>query len=272
IVEIELRLAPRPPAMIGVLALVADEDKALSLVETAQNLAGFPLQALEYFDHDTLALLRQKKEEDGPGSAIPDLPTWKGEALYFELAGAEEELELACQKLEEILAEVGCSLDATWAATDDAEIERQKIFRHAAPETVNLHISRLASRVRGLHKVGTDMAVPRGALRQMFAVYRRGLQDAGLASAVFGHIGDSHVHVNILPQDLAELQKAKNLYAQWAAEAVRLGGSVAAEHGIGRLKKNLLSIQYPAPVLEGMRRVRRAFDPESKLAPGVMLP
>jgi len=272
IVEIELRLAPRPPAMIGVLALVADEDKALSLVEAAQNLSGFPLQALEYFDHDTLALLRQKKKDDGAGSAIPDLPFWEGEALYFELSGSAKELDAGCEKLEYLLASVDSSLEQTWAATDEAGIERQKIFRHAAPETINLHISRLASRVRGLHKIGTDMAVPRSALRKMFGVYRSGLTRSGLASAIFGHIGDSHVHVNILPNNLHELQKAKELYAQWAAEAVRLGGSVAAEHGIGRLKKNLLAIQYPPPVLEGMRRLRSAFDPQGILAPGVMLP
>ena len=253
------------------MAIVADEDKALALVEAARQHPSLPVQAIEYFDHDTLRLLRQKKEEDGPQSPIPELPSWEGAALYLELAGAEEETEAACEALEELLGAVGSSLDETWAAMEPDELERQKAFRHAVPETVNALIGQRAARFPGLHKVGTDMAVPDLALREIFGIYRRGLREAGLDSVVFGHIGDNHVHVNILPKDLDETKKAKALYLDWAREVVRLGGAVAAEHGIGRLKKAMLELQYPPEVLAAMRAVRRILDPQGVLGPGVLV-
>ncbi len=104
----------------------------------------------------------------------------------------------------------------------------------------------------------------------MFSLYREGLREAGLLSVVFGHIGNNHVHVNVLPRDMEELVKAWKLYRNWAEAVVDLGGAVSGEHGIGRLKKGLLEIQYPPDVLEAMRRIRRAFDPEGMLAPGVL--
>ncbi len=271
IVEIEIALARKPESTIGVLAVVKDEEHALRLVENARADRNLPLAALEYFDHDALSMLKAKKEEDGPGSHIPDIPSWDGAAVYLELDGTEDETETACEALEELLAGVGSSIDETWAAMEPDELEHQKLFRHSVPEAVNTFIGQRAAQTPGLHKVGTDMAVPDDKLRDAFAMYRTGLTNAGLQSVVFGHIGNNHVHVNILPQNLDELKRAKQLYTDWAKQVVNMGGAVAAEHGIGRIKKSMLEIQYPAEVLDTMRALRRAFDPAGILAPGVMI-
>ena len=131
-------------------------------------------------------------------------------------------------------------------------------------------IGRRKAAVPELHKVGTDMAVPNEALAEMMRFYRRRLEECGLDFVIFGHIGDGHLHVNILPERAAELAAAEELYMEFAAEAVRLGGSVAAEHGIGRLKKKFLPIQFSAEHLEAMRAVRHALDPDGILNPGVL--
>lgn len=269
--QIEIALAAKPASILGVLAVVDDEDKALDLVINARGNKAIHFTALEYFDHDTLMLLKQKKDEDGPGSHIPDIPSWDGAAVYLEIAGSEEETEEACEALEELLATVGSSIDETWAAMEPDEIEAQKLFRHTVPETVNLHVGQRASQVPGLHKVGTDMAVPDDKLKEVFAMYRQGLAGAGLDSVVFGHIGNNHVHVNILPKDLGELGKAKELYASWATQVVAMGGAVAAEHGIGRIKRGMLEIQYDQTVLMGFVAIRKAFDPAGTLSPGVLV-
>ncbi len=272
LVEIELRLAERPASVLGVLAVVASEEQALTLVELARARRDeLGLEALEYFDHDTLVLLKKKKDEDGPGSHLPEIPSWDGAAVYLELAGTEEETEAACEPLEEILGQAGSSLDETWAAMEPDELERQKLFRHAVPEAVNSLIGQRKAKIPELHKIGTDMAVPDAQLREVFSMYRRGLAEAGLQSVVFGHIGDNHVHVNILPASAEELKKAKALYLDWARQIVALGGAVAAEHGIGRIKKSMLELQYPPAILDQMRALRRAFDPAGRLAPGVLV-
>jgi D-lactate dehydrogenase (cytochrome) len=226
--------------------------------------------AIEYFDPAAFLLLRNKREADGRGSHIPDLPSWDGCGVYLELSGSEEETEEACSLLEDILDSVGLSLENTWAAMEPSELAAQRVFRHALPEAVNSIIGQRKVAFPDLHKVGTDMAVPDEQLHNVFAMYRRDLGTSGIDSVVFGHIGDNHLHVNLLPRDMRELELAKKIYLGWAAQVVAMGGAVAAEHGIGRIKKAMLEIQYSQSTLDLMRQVRKAFDPQGLFAPGVL--
>lgn len=270
IVGIEMKIVPRAEAVIGVLVTVPEEQTALSLVASARKREDLRLDALEYFDAAALQLLKEKKEMDGSGSHIPDLPNWDGCGVYFEFSGSEEETEDACMPLEEVLEEFGLSLDDTWAAMEPSEMAAQRLFRHAVPEAVNSIIGQRKREYPGLHKVGTDMAVPDDKLVEVFAMYREGLQRSGIDSVIFGHIGDNHVHVNLLPKNMEELARAKELYLGWAKEVVEMGGAVAAEHGIGRMKKAMLAVQYPEEILDSMREVRKCFDPEAIFGFGVL--
>jgi D-lactate dehydrogenase (cytochrome) len=271
IAEIEFRLEEKPEATLGILIGTKDEEAALDLVEAARKAKDIPLQAIEYFDTDSIRLLNERKQEEGEGGALPEFPFHEGAAVYLEMAGTEPMMEAAGGRLESLLLSLGIPADRTWAARNERDLEHQKLFRHAVPETVNAWIGRRKQAYPDLHKVGTDFAVPDSALRKMFSLYRRGLREKGLQSVVFGHIGNNHVHVNVLPRNTEEMEAAGELYLKWAREAVSLGGSVSGEHGIGRLKKELLKIQYPPEVLEAMRLLRKAFDPAGILAPGVLL-
>ncbi|WP_136809330.1 FAD-binding oxidoreductase [Desulfosediminicola flagellatus] len=270
ITEIELYLSLRPEASVGVLVIAPDEETALGLVENSRSNTDVNFDAIEYFDPAAFQLIKEKKDQDGAGSHIPDLPNWQGCGVYFEFSGTEEETEEACIPLEEILEQSGLSLDDTWAAMEPAEMAAQRIFRHAVPEAVNGIIGRRKLKFPGLHKVGTDMAVPNDKLREVFAMYRQGLESSGIDSVIFGHIGDNHVHVNLLPKDMEELARSKQLYLAWAENVVTMGGAVAAEHGIGRMKKEMLQVQYAPKILNMMKAVRTAFDPNGVFAPGVL--
>jgi D-lactate dehydrogenase (cytochrome) len=85
---------------------------------------------------------------------------------------------------------------------------------------------------------------------------------------IFGHIGDNHLHVNILPETSADYQKGRELYLAWALDIVKLGGTVAAEHGIGKLKAPMLEIMFNSHDIDGMRALKQVFDPELQLNPG----
>lgn len=270
IVGVELKVIPKAEAVIGVLVTVPEEQTALRLVEAARKRDDLLLDAIEYFDADALQLLKAKKELDGAGSHIPDLPNWNGCGIYFEFSGTEEETEDACMPLEEVLEEFELSLDDTWAAMDSNEMAAQRLFRHAVPEAVNSIIGQRKREHPGLHKVGTDMAVPNENLHAVFEMYRESLGKSGIDSVVFGHIGDNHVHVNMLPKNMEELDRAKQLYLGWAEKVVNMGGAVAAEHGIGRMKKTMLTVQYPEEVLDSMRSVRKSFDPDEMFGRGVL--
>ncbi len=262
--EITLRLVPRPE-VLACLAFMKDEAGALSLTAALRNGEPRPL-AIEYFDGGALDMLRRKRASDGAGSIVPAFPDGAGAALSFEFAYAtEDELDERAMALDELLPAHGSSMDDTWAAFDADEAERIKTFRHCVPETVNSLVAERKREHSELHKVGTDMVVPADKLGETLAAQRAALDAEGLEYVVFGHIGDSHLHLNILPRNAAELARSKELYTQFARAAVAAGGSVAGEHGIGKVKKALLIEMYGEESVEQMRALKRAIDPDGLL-------
>ena len=121
-------------------------------------------------------------------------------------------------------------------------------------------------------KMSTDHAVPLGRNREMLEYYRSRLDEEFAGRyVIFGHIGDAHVHVNLF-SDPADPGKATRLLLELARKAVELGGTVSAEHGVGKRKTHLLSLQYAPEHLEMMRAVKRRLDPAGILGRGTMLP
>ena len=107
----------------------------------------------------------------------------------------------------------------------------------------------------------------------MMAYYRKTLDGAFPGQyVIFGHIGDAHVHVNILPSSEAEADRAKALITEMAKHAVGLGGTVAAEHGLGKRKAHLLAIQYNPDQIAAMLKVKKQFDPQGLLGQGNLFP
>ena len=95
----------------------------------------------------------------------------------------------------------------------------------------------------------------------MLNFYHVRLLERGLDAVIFGHIGDAHVHVNILPSSQAEFDAGQSLMLEFARQAVALGGTVSAEHGLGKRKAKLLEIQYTLEQIEAMKAVKRRLDP-----------
>jgi D-lactate dehydrogenase (cytochrome) len=94
------------------------------------------------------------------------------------------------------------------------------------------------------------------------------LRGGNLRYTIFGHIGDNHVHVNILPRNDDEAAKAWEIYRTFIRRAVDLGGTISAEHGIGKLKREYLLELYGEDHLREMAAIKRAFDPEGILGRG----
>jgi FAD/FMN-containing dehydrogenase len=88
---------------------------------------------------------------------------------------------------------------------------------------------------------------------------------------LFGHIGDNHLHLNLLPTTEAELAQARTFYDGLARRAVALGGTVSAEHGIGKLKRAHLSWMVGPATLQRFRALKRHLDPAWILGRGNLL-
>jgi D-lactate dehydrogenase (cytochrome) len=272
--EIEIVLIPLPPVITGVMGFFPDLEGALEFVK---RVRGQPAdqggitkpKAIEFFDGNSLDLLREHKRHNPAFSELPEAPEQKAGAVYVEYHdGNRDAVEEQIFELGELLCECGGSEDDTWLAEQPKELERLKGFRHALPEAINLLIDQRRRETPGLTKLGTDMAVPDEALEKVFDLYLHDLNKSNLEYVLFGHIGNNHIHVNILPRSMQDYQTGKRLYGGWAAEVVAMGGSVSAEHGIGKLKTELLHLMYGDEGIGQMRKVIALFNPEGLLNRG----
>ena len=83
------------------------------------------------------------------------------------------------------------------------------------------------------------MAVPDENFPGFLKFYKDTLDASGIDYVIFGHIGDCHLHANLLPKDDEEAERARHIYGRFVAQAIMLGGCVSAEHGIGKLKTKI---------------------------------
>ncbi|MBD3344761.1 MAG: FAD-binding protein [Chitinivibrionales bacterium] len=275
--EIELALTSRPECVWGIVAFLPDQQTALRAVGVLRGKkhpdisfeGSIGPSALEYFNSSSLDLLRKWKKESQAFSHVPDMPSEYAVALYIEFMGkGEDEVIDAVEQTAELVSSLGGDEDACWAAGDERELERLKKFRHAVPEAVNLTIDMRRKNFPELTKLGTDMAVPDLKLASVFDMYDRDLDENGLESVIFGHIGDNHLHVNILPRNMEEYGMGKDLYMKWAQTIIDWGGTPAAEHGIGKLKKAFLKMKYSDSEIRQMIELKKIFDPSLLLSRG----
>jgi D-lactate dehydrogenase (cytochrome) len=254
----QVKTLPLPREVLCLMAYFPDRRSALSLAAEAR--AGAKAQppgrlaprALEYLDRHCLDLVRSRLE---------DAPAAAGAALFVEQE-VDGSLDEVLEAWLEALDRHGALVDATLAATDDATRQRLHRVRHAVPAGINEAISR-----RGMPKVGTDLAVPLEALDEMMDLY----ESAPSPSYLFGHLGDCHLHLNLLPGSKEELAQARAWYDDLARRAVALGGTVSAEHGIGKLKRQHLAWMVGEDVLGQFVALKRHLDPHWILGRGNLL-
>jgi len=266
--QIELMLIPVPQAIWGVVAFFPSEENALQFVTDLRKTGTNPA-AIEFFDERALDLLRTQKLANPAFEKIPEPPAGRNTAIYVEYHCEDDNaVSEAVGRMSETMIRHGGSEDKTWTATEPREMERLKAFRHAVPEAVNLLIDQRRRSNPGITKLGTDMAVPDEEFSGLMAAYHSGLDAAGLDYVMFGHVGNNHVHLNILPRNQDDYDCGKRLYLEWARKVIASGGTVSAEHGVGKLKITLLAEMYGPDGIRQMRDVKKIFDPASILSRG----
>ena len=263
--ELELRLIPAPKVIWGINCFFKKEDNALSFVEHIREKLS--LAAIEYFDCNALDILRSY--DDG-GCPVPEGYECM---IYVEIhSDSDEAAKAQIKTVGETMDALGESCANTWAARSLPDRERLLTLRHKVPESVNALIAQRKRADKAIAKVGSDMAVPDKHLRDVFAMYRRSLEEKGFQFAIWGHIGNNHVHVNVLPREAADMAAGKAMFMDWAKEVVKMGGTVSAEHGTGKNKAAFLPILYGEKGVREMANLKRCFDPGCILGAGNLFP
>jgi len=148
------------------------------------------------------------------------------------------------------------SLDKCWFAEDKKNKEKLLGFRHKLPQKINEFLRRHHQK-----KSATDIAVPSQHFREMYNFYEEKAKTSQINYVNFGHIGENHLHFNFLPKNSEESFKAKGYIWEFIRKALSLGGTVSAEHGIGKIKKPYLEIMYGKTHLKEMALLKKVFDP-----------
>ena len=259
VVDAELALLPLPERVTGLAVPFVAEPDALAFVVAARDSALAP-RCLEYFDAQALGITR---EAQGDRLAPPGA----GALVYVEDAGAGD------VPLDDWLALAeahGALADEIRVFEGETSLREARDARHAVPATMNERGAR--HRDAGGRKVSTDWAVPYRRLAEAVTVARELADEAGVAQAVlYGHAGNGHPHQNFIARDATELARIEQVVGKTLEAVIAMGGTVAAEHGIGKLKRKWLPLQLSPLQIAAMRAVKRELDPAGILAPGNVL-
>ncbi|MGH8981069.1 MAG: FAD-binding oxidoreductase, partial [Acidimicrobiales bacterium] len=248
---VRLRLVPRHRARAVALVGV---DSTAAAVALAVDLRGRTdgLSAAEVFYDDGLELVCRH------GGIEPPFAARRSVYLLIELEGGDDIVD----ELAAALADADTEVDdqSTALSGDEAGIARLWTYRERHTEAV--------SSLGVPHKL--DVTLPLGAIADFEPEVRRVVEQSwpGAAVVLFGHVGDGNLHVNVVgppPQDETVDGAVLELVASH-------GGSISAEHGVGRAKVAWLGLCRSPAELSVMRAVKSALDPDAQLNPGVLFP
>ena len=247
ITAVWLRLIPPPPPARPAAAFYADAAAGAAAVERLMAAGPVPA-AIEYLDAATLRIA-------GGGFPAP-VPDGAGFLVLTESDGADGDLDALVAALEED------ALGPVYVADDPVALWRWR-------DGVGL----VVGAERG-GKLSDDIVVPVERLAEAIEETVRIGDAHGLEACSWGHAGDGNLHATFLLDagDQLALRRAHTAAGEVLAMALRLGGSVSGEHGIGMLKNGWLQHQWPARAVSAHRAIKDALDPDGIFNPGKKLP
>jgi glycolate oxidase subunit GlcD len=249
ITSVRLRLLPAPEASAALVVFLRDRAQGCAAMLDVMA-AGLQPSALEFLDGDMLEIV---------ASAYPGaVPREAGFAMLAEVDGSRAETDAQHRALIELLAERAFAIDEP---ADTSALWRWRDGFNPA-----------ASAVRG-GKVSEDVAFPVERLAEGLERFAQIAARHGLRSCAWGHGGEGNVHATVLvdPASPSELEAARAIGEELFALVSSLRGSIAAEHGVGRLKCGRLIDHWDARAVELHEQIKQAFDPKGLLNPGAKL-
>jgi len=251
ITEATLKLTPKPSALRTLRATYGDVGAAARAVARIMAQPVTPC-ALEFIDDVALKLAHAHG-----GDSVP----LAGALLMIEVDGEPATLPSAVEAVS--IAARGDGLEELRVAATDEEARTLWAARKALSP---------AQRTISPNKINEDVVVPVSHLPALVDGIKQLSSKHDVLIVSFGHAGNGNLHVNLLPRDEAERDRAHACLAELFALVISLGGTLSGEHGIGMVKREFMPLALEASTLQLMRNVKAAFDPDGILNPGKLLP
>jgi FAD/FMN-containing dehydrogenase len=257
-----LTLFPAPAERATAFASVPSLEALLALFTLAEARAGGALTAFEFMSGDLLGFVT--RHIPGTRTPLTGAAPWY---VLLELSGGGD--GRAAPLLTDMLAEAaghGLATDATVATSMQQSADLWRL-RDAASE---------AQKGEG-GSIKHDVSVPIGEIPTFITRAKAVVETVcpGARPVPFGHFGDGNVHYNVSQPPGMDKRAFLALWGEMSRAVhdvvVSLGGSISAEHGIGRLKADELLRVKPPVEIDLMRRIKSALDPKGTLNPGKLI-
>jgi len=253
ITQVLLRLIPKPAAK---KTLVATFDAMDAAAQTVSDLIAAQIIpcTLEFLDRTTIQCVEDY--------AKIGLPTDCEALLLMETDGHPAQVEEEAQVMEEMARRNGCR--EIRIARDEAEANRLASARRSAFSA----LARVAPTT-----ILEDATVPRSELAHMVRFVEQIAQKYRLRIGTFGHMGDGNLHPTFLTDERnhEEMERENAAFQDIFTEAIRIGGTITGEHGVGVAKRDFLPKFAGDAQMRVMRELRRVLDPAGILNPGKVL-
>ncbi len=268
ITEITVDVLTVPHPQFGLFVLFPSNEAALEAIIRAHHDGRVSPTALEYIDQSALEIMASH-------ASFPTLPVNAKAALLIYQEYAEEMRDPLMNAWFDLFMNIDPAmeqlLEHAIIATQASDEDRLREWRHHIPA----HVNELGQRLQadGGGKVGSDWWVPIERMREMMTFMYTRSNALGIPFLAFAHLGNGHPHVNYLTHNPEEKARAKAVVLECCRHAVALGGGVAGEHGLGKLKRDLLAIQHPQSVIDQMIALKTQYDPQWRFGRGnILLP
>ncbi|MDO8527813.1 MAG: FAD-binding oxidoreductase [Deltaproteobacteria bacterium] len=263
--EVTVDLVPQPPGYFSALAPFPDPASAVDFAIFCVTEGRLKTRALELIDTQALHYMKTHptfpKSLEGANALIYFKQEYEDEGQFNSLL---TDWMAAIEKFS-----TPALSETILVATTDKQKEEMRQWRHQIPARINEEWRRFWPVGGG--KVGSDWWVPIPKLKEMMGfVYKTGAE-LGVPFMAYAHIGRGHPHVNYLCKTSEEKKRAEATLIACCQKAVSLGGGVTGEHGVGKLHRNLLPIQWGQDRIDWMVRVKKEWDPEWILGRGNIL-
>jgi FAD/FMN-containing dehydrogenase len=261
IVEAELSLLPLPHHVIGLAVLFRTEQEALTFVIATRESSNVSPRCIEYFDGRAIEIARSAAS----AGIIPADAT----AMVYVEEEINDDLDSTLRRWLELIEAIAADFEPL-VFDGEARLREARKIRHSIPATMNERGTRY--RNSGGRKISTDWAVPYRKLPEAIQTARSLVKELGIEEPViYGHAGNGHPHQNFIARDARELTTIEGAVEETLKRVLALGGTVAAEHGIGKIKRRWLPLQMNPLQISMMTAVKRNLDPNGILAPGNIL-
>lgn len=262
--KIKLKILPHPERIISMVAFFQKETDAINFIDKARELSyktrseklnnEIDALALEFFDNNSLKFLSPD---------FPNIPPKTSAAVWFEQEAALKNEDILIEKWFNLISEFNVDQENIWFAASESDRKQLENFRHAISWKVNEFIAR-----NNMRKLGTDVAVPDNQMINFYHFLVELMSTNNIDFVLYGHLGNSHFHLNILPKDENEFAIGKELYKKISLKSIELKGTVSAEHGIGKIKTQYLIDMYGEEVVSQMKALKKKLDPNTILGVG----